>query len=154
MSKILISAIFGLGVAFSAAAAEAPPSLVTLKDLKGSVSVNQGKEFAPATEGMRLKPGDRVMVQGDSEVDIQFDDQCKQEVDENKIVTIQEKSTCAGGEKVEQALNPDEGSAIGSSGAEGGGWPGNVVGPLIVASWAALGLAWVNNENVNDTVSP
>ncbi len=156
MSKMLAIAIFGLGFALNVAAAEPPATNAVLTDMKGPASINQGEEFVPATEGMRLKPGDRLMVPEDSEAVITYDDECRQEVDESTIVTVQEKSSCAGGALVEQGLNPAGGRVIGSA-APGVG-PGNVAGGLIVAGWAAIGYCWIEgcfgDEDDDDTVSP
>jgi hypothetical protein len=148
MSKLFATAVLGLGMALNAAAAEAPEPNSTITELKGSVSVNQGEEFRPAVKGMRLKPGDRVMAQDDSEADIKFDDECKMDVDENKIVTIPDRSTCAGGVPVVQELNPAGGSAIGAAASSGNGgvW-------AMVAIVAAIDIWWINEDD-NDTVSP
>lgn len=158
MSKMLAIAILGLGFAFSASAAEVPATNAVITDVEGTVSVNQGEEFVPATEGMRLKPGDRIMVPDDSQVEISYDDNCRYEVDENRIATVQARSTCAGGALVEQGLNPAGARAIGASASTTNG-PGNVAGGLIVAAWAAIGYCWLkcdedDDEDAGDTVSP
>ena len=60
MSKSIFAAALGLGLSFSAIAQDAPAANATLTDIKGKVSVNQGDGFVPASEGMRVKPGDLV----------------------------------------------------------------------------------------------
>ena len=150
MSKLLAATVFGLGLAFNAAAAEPPASTATITELKGQVSVNQGAEFVPAAKGMVLKPGDRVMAQEDSEVSLKFDDECKMEIEENKIVTIPDRSTCAGGVPVVQELKPTGGSAIGSTGTAGNGNGGVAA---MVAIVAAIDIWWINEDD-NNTVSP
>src|SRR5207344_1010076 len=49
----------------------------TLAQFVGDVSVNGGKEFSPAKPDMRLKPGDRIMVQDKSHATVVFDDKCR-----------------------------------------------------------------------------
>jgi hypothetical protein len=153
MSKNTFAAFLGMAISLSAAsaAAQAPESTATLKEIsgKGKVLVNTGEEFVPASEGMRLKPGDRVMVQDDSEADIQFDDECQYEIDENRIVTIPDRSTCAGGVPVVQQLNPVGGAAIGSAAHTPGAleW---IFSALVVGTE----ICWLVCEDDDDTVSP
>ena len=155
MSKLFYMTLLGLGLSLPALAVDVDAPFVKLTKFSGHVSVNQGDEFAPATKGMSLKPGDRIMVQDDSEATLEFNDECEVEIDENKMATVPPKSTCQGGSLAEQELNPGQGNAIGAGG-EGGGWPGNVAGTLIVAGWAGLGLWWLDqqDEDDDDTVSP
>src|SRR5262245_24108676 len=120
----LIAFALASGLAFAAVAAEPTATLADIQG-EGHVSVNQGEEFRPASEGMRLKPGDRIMVQDDSSVELKFDDECKYKVPANRIVTIPEKSPCEGGSPVVQELNPAGNSAIG--GTAGGTGNGGVV---------------------------
>ena len=146
--------LLGLALSLPAFAADESAAFAKLERVSGHVLVNQGEGFVPATKGMVLKPGDRIMVQGDAQAKVEFNDECEVEIDENKMATIPEKSTCQGGSLAEQELNPDEGNAIGAG--ESGGWPGDVAGTLIVAGWAGIGLWWLNqdDEDGNDTVSP
>ena len=95
MFRLFATAIACLGMTFSAAAAEAPSANSTLREMSGHVSVNQGTEFFPASLDMRLKPGDKVMVKGKSSATIIFDDQCRLDIEANKVVTVSEQSACA-----------------------------------------------------------
>jgi hypothetical protein len=157
MSKHKFATAVGLAVSLAAAsaAAQAPESTATLKGIegKGRVMVNQGEEFVAATEGMRLKPGDRVMVQDDSSADIQFDDECQYEIDENRIVTIPDKSTCAGGVPLVQELNPTGGAAIGSTAAGATRAPG-ALDWVFTAAVVGTEICWLLCEDDDDTVSP
>jgi hypothetical protein len=144
--KLLATAIFSMGFAVGAAAQSPPPAPnATMTDIEGSVSVNQGTEYVPARKDMRLKPGDRVMIREGGEVTIVFDDECRREVEENKIVTIPERSPCAGGVLAEQSLQPGGGSAIGSTRGNGGVW-------AMVAIVAAIDIWWLQEDE--DFVSP
>jgi hypothetical protein len=152
MSKVLLGTLLGLGFAVSAAAqAQAPDYIATLKKIEGDgkVMVNAGEEFAPATEGMRLKPGDRILVQDDSEAKIQYDDECQDEAEENQIMTVPAKSPCAGGVPVVQNLNPAGTGAVGATAAAGTGKGGGL--------WLAMAIEtaiyfWLEDDD--DTVSP
>ena len=141
----LALALLGTSIAFTAAASATVASI----EGKGAVMVNQGDGFRPATKGMRLNPGDRVMVQDDSEAKLQFDDECSYEVDENKIITIPDKSPCAGGNVVAQELNPS------GEGAVGGGTTGTGNGGVAVMAGivAAVDIWWLNEDD-HDVVSP
>jgi hypothetical protein len=158
MSKAKITAlVLGMALVGAAAAADVPATNATLKSVEGDgkVLVNSGEEFVPAAEGMRLKPGDRVMIQNDSSADIQFDDACAYEVPENRIVTIPGSSPCAGGVPGVQQLNPTGSGAVGSTAASDGR-AGDIL--LAMAAETAIYFLVTNNddddEDDDDTVSP
>jgi hypothetical protein len=151
MSRILLSTLLGLGFAASAAAqAPAPNYLATLKSIEGDgkVMVNAGEEFKPAIEGMRLKAGDRILVQDDSEAKIQYDDECQDEAEENQIMTVPDRSPCAGGVPLVQNLNPAGTGVVGATAATGSNGGG---------LWLAMAIEtaiyfWLEDDD--DTVSP
>ena len=144
ISKIS-AVLFSFGLAFSAAAAENPQPSSTLTKMEGKVSVNTGKEFVPGLLDMRLKEGDRVMTGNDSGATIVFDDKCRLEIEENKLVTLPDSSTCAGGVLVQQGIEPGGATAIGATGGRSA-WP-------IVAA-VVIGGALLFNEDERDTCSP
>ena len=143
-TALLATAMLALTLASGASAQEGFTATIT--DTDGKVLVNQGEGFAPATEGQRLKPGDRVMAQKGADADIKFDDQCPLDVSQNTIVTIPEKSPCAGGVPLVQELNPAGSGAIGAAGDShnAGFWLG-LVGAV---------SAWLYFESDDDVVSP
>jgi hypothetical protein len=135
----------------ASAFAQAPEPVATLSEIHGRVMVNQGDEFVPATKNMALRPGDRIMVPDDGEATLTFKDDCRSEVDENKIYTVPDRSTCAGGVPVVQELAPTGGNAIGAAaGATGTGNGGVAVMAAIVA---AIDIWWLNEDD-DDVVSP
>ncbi len=138
--------LLGLGLAFGAQAAEAPKTNSAVTAAEGKVLVNTGKAFSPAAIDMRLKAGDRVMVQNDSEATITFDDGCKLHIEENKLVTVPDKSNCAGAALVEQGINPGSGAAIGAGAVSNGALP--------IAAVGAFDLYMFFHEDENNTVSP
>ena len=88
MSKLLAGTFVGLAFALAATSATAAEPNATLSNVSGNVSVNQGKEFAPAQADMRLKPGDRVMISDKGSATITFDDACRLDLGESKIITV------------------------------------------------------------------
>lgn len=149
MIRLITTAVLASLMAFSVAAADAPAPVATLGSIQGNVVVNQGKEFLPAQAGMRLKPGDRVLVQDQSSASIQFDDNCRVDVDANKLVTIPGRSTCAGDRMVVQSLNPNSGTAIGAVSAGG-----NNAGVLTLAGLTLALDAYLISESPHETISP
>jgi hypothetical protein len=154
MSKILARSVIGLAMAFAAATAVANPAAApnaTLTGVTGQVSVNQGKEFAPAQSDMRLKPGDRIMIADKGSASITFDDACRMDLGESKVVTVPAKSTCAGAALSQQGI------------VQGAGGGGAAVGDdedhdntgvwIMVGVVAAIDL-WAIHEGDDETASP
>jgi len=137
---------------FSAASfAQAPKPVATLARMRGHVRVHTGAQFVPATKGMALRPGDRILVQKGGEAGIEFKDECENEIEENKIYTVPDRSTCAGGTPVVQELAPTGGNAIGAAAGATGTGNGGVA--AMVAIVAAIDIWWLNEDD-HDVVSP
>jgi hypothetical protein len=154
MEKVMMTKLFAAAATllFSASAlAQAPEPVATLSEIKGRVLVNQGDEFVPATKNMALRPGDRIMVPDNGEAEITFKDECQSDVNENKIFTVPDRSTCAGGTPVVQELAPTGGNAIGAAGGATGTGNGGVA--AMVAIVAAIDIWWLNEDD-HDVVSP
>jgi hypothetical protein len=135
----------------ASAFAQAPEPVATLEKMHGHVLVNQGDEFVPATKGMALRPGDRIMVQKGGEAELEFKDECENEIEENKIYTVPDRSTCAGATPVVQELAPTGGNAIGAAAGATGTGNGGVL--AMVAIVAAIDIWWLNEDD-HDVVSP
>jgi len=135
----------------ASAYAQAPEPVATLTEMRGRVMVNQGDEFVPATKNMALRPGDRIMVPEKGEATLSFKDECSSEVGENKIYTVPDRSTCAGGTPVVQELAPTGGNAIGAAAGATGTGNGGVA--AMVAIVAAIDIWWLNEDD-HDVVSP
>ena len=133
---------------FVAPAFAQPAAVATLSEIKGRVLVNQGDEFKPATKGMQLRPGDRIMVQDDSSASLTYNDECRSQIEENKIYTVPDRSSCAGGTPLVQELNPAGGNAIGGASGTGNGGVG-----IMAAVVAAIDIWWLNEDD-SDQVSP
>ena len=114
---------------------------------------NQGSEFVAASEGMVLKPGDRVMTLEDSSAVIEFDDGCDINASPNSLITLPEVSSCAGGVVLSQNVAPESVGAIGATAeASSFNW-GRALLVVVPAATAAIIIADHNN-NRRPTVSP
>ena len=151
MSKLIATGILGFGLTLASVAFAQGAPVATITKVEGKVQVNQGDGFVPASEGMRLQAGDRVMVGDDSEADLKYDDECKRDVDENRIATVGDKSPCAGGVLAEQALEPEGQGAIGATTGATGTGNGGVA--AMVAIVAAIDIWWLSEDD-HDVVSP
>lgn len=148
MSRAVIVGLLGLSFALGASAQDVPADNSAILKFQGKVSANRGDGFVPALKKMSLKPGDRLMVQAKSKAWVKFDDDCEYEIEENRIVTIPERSTCAGGVPLVQNLAPTGSGAIGAAGAAAGGnggWAWAIV--------AAIDIWWLNEDD-GEFVSP
>jgi hypothetical protein len=136
---------------FSASAFAQPAPVAKLTDFHGRVLVKQGLEFVTSVKHISNKQGDRIMVQDDAEAKLVFSDECTDEVEENRIYTVPDRSTCAGATPLVQQLNPTGGNAIGAAGGATGTGNGGVA--AMVAIVAAIDIWWLN-EGDDDVVSP
>ena len=150
MSKLLAGTIVGAVFALGAASAIAAEPNATLNNVNGNVSVNQGKEFVPAQADMRLKPGDRIMVPEKGSATITFDDACRLDLGEGKIVTVPAKSVCAGAVVAQQGVGPGAGGGGAAIGDEGHGNGGVAI---MVGVVAAIDLWWLSEDD-KETASP
>lgn len=95
--KTLFFLTLGLGLMSGgarAADAVAAPLQATLKEITGSVLVNQGEQFVELAPGTQLKPGDRVMSMEESKALVRYFDDCEVEVKAGDVYTIDERLPC------------------------------------------------------------
>lgn len=147
--SIAVAMTLALGAA-PVFAQDTPPPFVTANDVEGAIQVNRGNGFVPLREGDVLKPGDRVMAMNNGGADLKFSDGCELEVEEQTIVTVPDKSTCAGGVALVQNIAPGSAGAVGGSGAGGVDWKGF----WTVAGVVIIGDAILFAEEERDTASP
>jgi hypothetical protein len=156
MSKVLARSLVGLTLALATATVAANPATgpnATLTSVTGKVSVNQGREFVPAQTEMRLKPGDRIMIADSASATITFDDSCRMDLGESKVVTVPAKSTCAGAEVSQQGIvqgagGGGAGEAVGASGTHNNRGVWIMVGGVLILDAIAI------SEGQDDTTSP
>jgi hypothetical protein len=154
MTKVLSQSLIGIAFALATATVAANPAAgpnATLTGVTGKVSVNQGSEFVPAQSEMRLKPGDRIMIADKGAATITFDDSCRMNLGESKVITVPAKSTCAGAQLSQQGIVQGAGGGGEAIGEEGehdnhGVW-------IMVGVVAAIDL-WAISEGDDDTASP
>jgi hypothetical protein len=92
--RLLINAVVVAAVAVpvSAYAASAPVALLT--QIRGVVLVDAGEGFAPASEDVRLKLGDRVMVTKDGQAVLSYGGDCSFPLQAPSMTTVEE-TACA-----------------------------------------------------------
>jgi hypothetical protein len=94
---MFIRSITALAVAatFAAVSAQAEPSTqTTLSAANGDVMVNQGAGFRPATAGMALHPGDRVIVTGKGRAKLHYASGCGVSLAPGSMATISTLAPC------------------------------------------------------------
>jgi hypothetical protein len=117
MKKSILTALCATSLSFAAlVSAQEGTGVAILDELKGSVLVNQGENFVPATEGQSLNAGDRLMVTKNGNAMLVFGKDCTKEVKAGTMVTIPQQSICEGGQLITQSLEPGAGAAPGANG--------------------------------------
>jgi hypothetical protein len=132
-----VAGICGLCAFLALTPASADRAAARLKQIQGTVMVNQGESYRAAPEGLGLKVGDRLMVMEGSSMVLVYADGCVAEFKENQIVAIEAVSTCEGGTATVQSTSPLYVDAMGSG---GGGAAGGGVPPPNAAAFTFIGL--------------
>ena len=123
----------------------------TLQAISGSVLVNQGAGFKPATGPTQLQVGDRVMTRAGGSAEIVYDDGCRVPVQAGSVATIQtrksdgslkdgrvENSPCANSASESgSSVTSDPGSAASVASAEAN----TALTTTAVAVGAGIGIA-------------
>ena len=92
----------------------AAESVATLSSQEGTVLVNQGEEFATASDNQALMAGDRVMLMENASAELTFADGCALPLVAGSMVEIPAVSPCAGGVAKTQNVGPTYAQAPGS----------------------------------------
>ena len=145
--------------AISGGAAAADGSVVV--EISGSVMVNRGESFVPASNGVQIGQGHQVMAMEGGSAIIRFADNCDLKVEPGTVVTLADRSPCAGWIPMVEAVGPSNvalggGAAAGGAGGAGGGLSGASIAG-IAGGAVALGLAAdrINDDDEeDDPVSP
>ena len=115
-------------------------SAATVVDVQGSVLVNHGPGFVPASSGTHIDGGDKVMARGRAGATIQYDDGCKVTVAPGSLVTVALVPPC----KAAGTAPADDAFGLSS--------------PLILGGAVVLGagvsLAVILNNSSDKSVSP
>jgi len=144
MQAALAAVLFG-----SVSVAVAADPVGDLKRISGTTLVDKGEARITAREGSTVEPGDRVMaVEGD--VVVHFFDGCDFLLEEGKVLTVPETSTCAaGGAEITGIDGP--GAAIGSGAVAAGQVPGWVA-PVVIGGGFVI-IAANNDGDDRDPIS-
>lgn len=87
--------------AFFSASAFAAAPVAQLESIAGKVLVNQGKGFVPATTGLALNAGDRILVGKDGAATLTYAAaNCSVDVAATTIVSVDAKAPCTEGQSV------------------------------------------------------
>jgi hypothetical protein len=123
---------------------------VTLSNVEGTVSVNQGNGFQPASIGTTLSSGDRVRASANGSANIVYDNGCSTRVAPSQVaVVLATPPACQG------ASLKDGGAA--AFGPAGFGTDTLLVGGLLVGAGVGVAVAVSNDNNSNSSfhqVSP
>jgi hypothetical protein len=93
---------------------QADNSAGVLREVQGTVWINQGKNYVVGHSGMKLKPGARVLtLDGASAVVKQTDDRLTQ-LEPNSLFMLRELGTYPGGAATVREIGPDYTEAIGA----------------------------------------
>ena len=138
---VRLAALAAALVALPAIAQDANSKLVIIE---GSVMLNTGEQYADAVVDAATKEGDRVMAMEGARAVIRFDDGCDLEVEAGTIVTVPEKSPCAGAVvSVEKAVS--------SSGSVAGGAGKGLLRPAVLIPAAIVGACLAIDGNDDKT---
>lgn len=138
--------------ATGALAQEAPATQSSLVEIEGTVYVNTGEKFELAPAGTRLRMGDQVMAMDESGALIKYDDGCDYRVKAGTIVTLADRSPCAGGMLASQPASPGSVALGGGAPAATTGLSGGEIAAIVAV--AALLPVIADEINDGDPVSP
>ena len=147
VSAAVIAALF-------ASSAEA----VMLANVEGTVSVNRGDGFQPASAGTALSSGDRVRVGSGGSVNIVYGNGCSTRVGPSQVaVVLATPPSCQGARLKDGGLVVGAGVGIGDGlkdgPAAGIGTETLIAGGLVVGAGVGIAVA-LSNDNNNNQVSP
>jgi hypothetical protein len=93
-------------LALSSIAHAAGPSNVRLSKASGQVLINRGHGFQPATAGMVLRPGDRVLVVGGGQASVSYSGGCGMLLPTGSMATISTLDPCRSGARAAGVITP------------------------------------------------
>jgi hypothetical protein len=144
------SVVLALALFCSPAGAEpASPDVpvATVAAVTGEVMLAQRAQIGPAEQGALLRPGDRLMTMGHSDVLIAFADGCSQRLTENSLLAISRTSGCGQGGAQPRSFR----QAIGDPGGGATVEPGMSTGQKVAVTAAILlPLLWLWDHNRDD----
>jgi hypothetical protein len=130
MKVFALAVLAGMAAGVSAAD---PAAVVELRQIRGTVLVNQGNSYVTAQEGMRLNLGDQVMVMEGSHAVVSYgSDGCAYNAGQNTILRVRSQSACAVEQGSIRSYGPNysaTSSTLGGSGVSAGVGDGSAYTP-------------------------
>ncbi len=130
-----------------------------LANVEGTVSVNCGDGFQPASAGTALASGDRVRVGSGGSVNIVYGNGCSTRVGPSQVaVVLATPPSCQGARLKDGGLVVGAGVGIGDGLKDGPAAPGIstetlIAGGLVVGAGVGIAVA-LSNDNSSNQVSP
>ena len=148
-SRIVAAVLVAQIVAWPAAAQPAQSGVAALKDMEGTVLVNQGDAMVAATPDQRLPVGARVVTTAGAKVTINYDAGCDVRLNENQRFTVR-VGPCGILLAEVEALGPAAGAIGGEAVASAAGAEiGTIAGIGGIAALAAGAVALFRNNPVS-----
>lgn len=110
------------GLMYSSALAEVNFAQVT--SFQGKVLVNQGQGFSLVTNGLTLKPGDKILISKKSSAVVAYANGCQVSISEPTVLTLAKTAPCPANAKI---ASVGSNFAVPAAGG-GGGLPPPVIG--------------------------
>lgn len=155
----MVRSILACGLILVANTAMAQPA-ATLSGIKGSVLINQGKQFVSAQSGQMLVIGDRVMVMEGGSAKLDYSNGCVQTLPAGSLAVVQE--TCSDASVTHMsALNAqavggdrdcDEDGVLDSQ--DNDVQCRSNAGIWVAAGLAAAGIIYAISDGDDETISP
>jgi hypothetical protein len=124
MTRLMSAAAAIAVLALSATTASAAGDGVSISKVSGGVLVNQGQGFKPATPGMVLHPGDRVLVTASGQAGLNFAGGCGVSLGGGSMATISTASPCTAGARNAGIVTPmAQTNTVSRNSIGGGGGP-------------------------------
>lgn len=157
MSTLARPAAFAAMALLTAASVSAASSVATVDATNGKVLVNRATVYTPATKGMALQVGDRVVVLDGGSASLRFSGDCSRLLDKTSVYTVGAESPCAPLASDRGLRSPVKATPAGAAGASAGAGAGATAATY--ASWGLIALAAVTpiailqNSNHSSPVS-
>jgi hypothetical protein len=94
MTRFTRFGAFASVACLAAASAVAASTVATVESANGKVLVNRASTYNPATQGMPLEVGDRVVVLEGGSASVRFSTDCVRLFDKSTVYTVTAESPC------------------------------------------------------------
>lgn len=122
--------------AFMCSSAIAEVNVAQIQSFQGKVLVNQGQGFNLVTNGMTLKPSDKILISKKSSAIVAYANGCQVSISEPKVLTIVKTAPCPANGKI-ASVGSDFATPVAGG---GGGLPPPVIGIGAFGAVAATAL--------------